>query len=67
MTLSLFFAIYAVLLIVTFSAGIWLLLHLTALARMVEGMRMWCRRRSGRGPRAGRCGSHWPLSAAGSS
>ena len=37
MTLSLFFAIYAVLLIVTFSAGIWLLLHLTALARIVEG------------------------------
>ena len=37
MPLSLFFAIYAVLLIVTFSAGIWLLLHLTALARIVEG------------------------------
>jgi hypothetical protein len=37
MSLWLFFAIYAVSLIVTFSAGIWLLLHLTALARIVEG------------------------------
>jgi hypothetical protein len=37
MPLSLFSAIYAVLLIVTFAAGIWLLLHLTALARIVEG------------------------------
>jgi hypothetical protein len=37
MPLSLFTAIYAVLILVTFSAGIWLLLHLTALARTVEG------------------------------
>ena len=38
MPLSLFVVIYAVLLIVTFAAGIWLLLHLTALARIVEGL-----------------------------
>jgi hypothetical protein len=37
MPLSLFFAVYAVLIVVTLAAGLWLLLHLTALARIVEG------------------------------
>jgi hypothetical protein len=37
MPLWFFTAVFAVSVIVTLSAGIWLLLHLTALARTVEG------------------------------